>query len=245
MEFTYESYLELISLIKERGYVITDYENYKDVNKAVILRHDVDLSVEKALKMATMEYEIGVKSTYFVLVTSPFYNIFMKDVQKRLKTILSYGHDIGLHFDELNYGEEDYLINGDIRDFIFKEAHVLEQVIGKKIRAVSMHRPSEKTLKSNYDFYPMINTYGHTFFNEFKYVSDSRRVWHEDVKEIVKLGKYNNIQILTHAFWYNDIEISLRESFEKYIFYAKENLYNNLNNNIKNFNEIIALNELI
>lgn len=242
MEFTYEAYLKLIELIKKHGYTITDYENYSSFNKAAILRHDVDLSIEKSLKMAKIEYDAGVQSTYFVLLTSPFYNLFSKESQDMIKEILSCGHNIGLHFDEVKYSEENGCVKDSIKSFIFEEANILEQVTGEKVKFVSMHRPSEKTLKSNYDLYPMINSYGNTFFNEFKYVSDSRMAWREDVNEIVKSGKHKNIQVLTHAFWYNEESLSLKESFERFLSAEMRQLYKNLGDNIRDFNEIISLN---
>lgn len=244
MEFTYEAYLKLIELIKENGYTITDYENYSRFNKAAILRHDVDLSIEKSLKMAKLEYDAEIQSTYFVLLTSPFYNLFSKESQDMIKEILSYGHNIGLHFDEVKYSEDNSCTKDSIKSFIFEEAYILERVTGEKVKFVSMHRPSEKTLKSNYDLYPMINSYGNTFFNEFKYVSDSRRVWREDVHEIVKSGVHKNIQVLTHAFWYNDKEVSLKEAFEDFVSSSKIKLYGNLSDNIKNLNEILSINEM-
>lgn len=243
MEFTYEAYLKLIELIKENGYTIADYENYSRFKKAAILRHDVDLSIEKSLKMAKIEYGAGIQSTYFVLLTSPFYNLFSKESQDMIKEILSYGHNIGLHFDEVKYSEKNGCDKDSIKGFIFEEAHILEQVTGEKVKFVSMHRPSEKTLKSNYDLYPMINSYGNTFFNEFKYVSDSRRVWREDVNEIVKSGNHNNIQVLTHAFWYNEVEKSIEESITEFIESACFERYDALKVNITNLNSIYKMND--
>lgn len=243
MEFTYEAYLKLIELIKENGYTITDYENYSRFNKAAILRHDVDLSIEKSLKMAKLEYDAEIQSTYFVLLTSPFYNLFSKESQDMIKEILSYGHNIGLHFDEVKYSEDNSCTKDSIKSFIFEEAYILERVTGEKVKFVSMHRPSEKTLKSNYDLYPMINSYGNTFFNEFKYVSDSRRVWREDVNEIVKSGNHKNIQVLTHAFWYNEVEKSIEESITEFIESACFERYDGLKANITNLNSIYKIND--
>lgn len=239
MEFTYKAYVNLIKLIKDSGYTITDYENYKYSDMAVILRHDVDLSVDKALELAKIEHKLGIQSTYFVLVTSPFYNVFSRDVNEKLRSILSYKHNIGLHFDELNYSKQYYDMNGGIRGVIFKEADILENALNRKIKFVSMHRPSENTLKSNYDLSPMVNSYGNTFFKEFKYISDSRRIWHEDVQKVIQEKKYKNIQILTHAFWYNVIERDITESIKEFIKSAYVERYDGLNENITNLGEIL------
>ena len=68
LEFTYRAYQELIELLKKNNYEVCDYYNYKKFNKCVILRHDVDLSLEKALELAKLENSLGVYSTYYVLL---------------------------------------------------------------------------------------------------------------------------------------------------------------------------------
>lgn len=57
----------MIGLLREKGYSFADYLNYSNFNKAVILRHDVDFSLEKALEMAEIEKKEEVQSTYFIL----------------------------------------------------------------------------------------------------------------------------------------------------------------------------------
>ena len=77
MEFTYASYKNMLHLLREEGYVITDYHECNSYHEEdiVILRHDIDCSIEKAVKMAELENGMGVCSTYFVLVSSEFYNV--------------------------------------------------------------------------------------------------------------------------------------------------------------------------
>lgn len=55
MNFTYESYKELINLLREHRYSFTNYHNYKQYEKPVILRHDVDSSLDKAVTLAKVE----------------------------------------------------------------------------------------------------------------------------------------------------------------------------------------------
>ena len=44
----------------------------------MISRHDIDYSIEKAVELAALEAEENVKSTYFVLLSSEFYNLAAK-----------------------------------------------------------------------------------------------------------------------------------------------------------------------
>lgn len=58
MEFTYDSYWRLLKKIRDRGYRITDYKNWQRGERSVILRHDIDTDISKAVKMASIE-EMG------------------------------------------------------------------------------------------------------------------------------------------------------------------------------------------
>lgn len=103
MDFTYRTYVDLINLLKEKGYQFTSYEDYDNFHRAVIFRHDIDNSLERALKIAKLENENNIKSTFFVLLSTDFYNIFSKESNSILKEIISLGHEVGLHFDEKRY----------------------------------------------------------------------------------------------------------------------------------------------
>ena len=81
MEFTYDAYKNLIRVLKKNKYVITDYHNYQNTEYPCILRHDIDYSLEKAVRFAQMEASMGVRSTYFVMITSQFYNVLSGSVQ--------------------------------------------------------------------------------------------------------------------------------------------------------------------
>ena len=50
MKFTYEGYGDLIDSLKNNGYGFADYENYRQFEKCVILRHDVDYDLQRVIK---------------------------------------------------------------------------------------------------------------------------------------------------------------------------------------------------
>ncbi len=239
MEFTYDAYRALIKKIISSGYDICDYANIIDAKRAVVLRHDVDNSLEKARDMAKLEYGIiqgGVKSTYFVLLTSDFYNLYSKKSISLIKEIIDMGHDIGLHFDEKRY---DIKTIEDMKKYVYKEIEILEMLLDYKVTSISMHRPSKMTLENDIQFDGLINSYGKYFFNDIKYVSDSRMNWREDVNEVIDSDKYNKIQILTHAFWYSDNKENMRDKINEYIDNASVERWDLLNDNFTNLEEVI------
>lgn len=242
MDFTYKSYLDLIYLLKNENYSFTNYKDYKNIDKSVIFRHDIDNSLERALKIAKIENENCIKSTFFVLLSTDFYNIFSKQSNEILKEIINLDHEIGLHFDE-----KTYEINNkkDLEYYIEYEKNILEKSLGIHVDTVSMHRPSKWILENDIQFKNIINSYSKEFLKQFKYLSDSRMHWREDVIGVVGSERYDKIHILTHPFWYSeDKNSNLKNKVSEFIKEANSERYYQMKNNIKNIDEIFMEDEL-
>ena len=236
MEFTYKAYRDLIEKLKQNDYHITDYYNCNDIVNPCILRHDIDISLEKALVFAKLEQELKVQSTFFVLLTSDFYNVFSERSREMIKKIITCGHKIGLHFDETAYAMND---RGGIVGQILYEKKLLESICQREISVVSMHRPSKGLLDTDLEIPGMINSYSRKFFKEFKYVSDSRMRWREDVMKYVQEKTYDKLHILTHASSYHENPHSMGESLSEFIESARMERYNILNQNFTNLSEVL------
>lgn len=244
MQFTYECYKALLQKLREHGYEIADYESWRQKKRCVILRHDIDYDVHKAVEMAEFEQEEEAASTYFVLLTSDFYNVFSRGTNQALHKIISCGHTIGLHFDEVRYP----FLAGDpegIRQKIAEEAEILGTAVGQKITTVSMHRPSKEILDADLQIPGIINSYGKVFFKDFKYLSDSRRRWREPVEEIISSKQYERLHILIHAFWYNRQEIDLHDSVVRYVNGGNRQKYVWLEDNITDLGAIMPPEEVL
>lgn len=241
MKFTYEAYKNMILNLKKNNYEIIDYKNYKVKEKAVILRHDVDFSLEKALEMAELENRLNVSAIYFVLLSTDFYNVASKKSTEIIKKIINLGGIIGLHFDEQKYQVET---KEDLIEYVKYEADILSKIIGEKIEIVSMHRPSKKFLEMNLEIPEMINSYQKEFFENFKYVSDSRMNWRENIEEIINSNKYEKLHILTHPFWYEDKEDTMKNKLEKFLENSVINRYHALDDNLKDLESVISKEEI-
>lgn len=241
MEFTYLAYQNMLHLLKENGYDIVTYGKGLEYKKHAILRHDVDMSLQKAVELATIEYDEGVVSTFFLLITSDFYNIFSIESRKALKRLMSFGHRIGLHFDETSYCIKS---SEEMIEKILYEKRLLEQVVEKDVLVVSMHRPSKQTLELDLKIPGMYNSYSKAFFHDYKYVSDSRRKWREPVEQIIVSGEYPRLHILTHAFWYNNADVGIIEAVHQFVNGANQDRYKALNNNLTELSSIMAMQEV-
>lgn len=249
MQFTYDAYRKLIYTLKEHNYQLTDYHHYKEVTRPCILRHDIDYSLDKAWELAKMEAISRVQSTYFVLLTSDFYNVFSKHSRNVLKNIAKLGHTIGLHFDEVTYLSDENKITEDMDyslrskqliGLIQKEAEILSCALDLNVDTVSMHRPSKFCLECDLKIPGIINSYGWEFFKGFKYLSDSRRHWREDVLGYIREEKFERLHILTHAFWYHDTEINLNDTLTDYLERARQDRYDLLDRNFTRLNDALV-----
>ncbi len=248
MDFTYKGYEQMLRLLKKQGYQFINYDDAK--NKlcdndlfVVIMRHDIDMCIDKALLLAKLEKDMGVKSTYFVLLTSDFYNVFSRSNTEKLKAIMSMGHEIGLHFDEMQYadlgGAEDKVV-----ERIVQEARILEKALGQPVKKVSYHRPSKSILEANLEIPGMLNSYGTEFFRDFKYISDSRRCWREPIRDIILSGEFHRLHILTHPFWYNEEEKNIHDSLLEFVAGANKDRYNILRENIRDCEQLLKDGEI-
>jgi len=243
LEFTYGAYGRLIGKLRACDYTLCSYHDWKAADKCVILRHDVDYDMDKAVEMAERENDLGVRSTYFVLLTSDLYNVFSMENGRKLRRITDLGHEIGLHFDEVRYPE----LRGDMQQTasrIIEESALLSSAAGCKVTTVSMHRPSREVLDADLKIPGMINSYGSEYFKGFKYLSDSRRRWREPVEEIVEAGTFPKLHILTHAFWYNDEELTIEQSISGYINGGNGARYKIMESNITDLESIMSRSEV-
>lgn len=241
MEFTYAAYKKIINFLRQNGYQITDYHNFETAERCVILRHDIDNDLGQAVRLAEVETQDKVRSTYFVLLRTDFYNPASRKSLEQLHHIQSLGHEIGLHFDEKAYPEgtpEETVMR------ILYERDILSSILGTSVTTVSMHRPSKTTLEADLKIPGMVNSYGKTFFCDFKYLSDSRRRWREPVEEIIQSGEYNRLHILTHAFWYHKKDESIETTVGRFIGSANWERYGQMMENITDLPSILKKDEL-
>ncbi len=233
MDFTYKCYRKLLKKIADLGYVFSDYENWMLQKKCVIMRHDVDESLKSALRIANIENEEGIQSTFFLLLKTDMYNVASYKSLKYIREIIALGHNIGLHFDECAYDNKD-----DLEKKILDEAKILSEICEERVRFVSMHRPSKEILESDLDIPEMQNSYSKIFFKEFKYLSDSRRNWREPVEQILESEVYPRLHILTHPFHYHESDMSLKDNVCIFLSSALVERYQSISENITGIDQL-------
>lgn len=198
-DFTQDNYRRLLQLAKQH-YTFLSYDNLPTTEKILLLRHDLDFSVHAACRLARIEAEEGIKSTYFLLLHSEFYNLLEKEVSDCVREIMSYGHRIGLHFDPTYYGieDEDQLIK-----HLQFEKTIIENLFSQPINAFSFHITSPFTARcEQWQYADMINVYAH-YFKQIGYCSDSNGYWrHQRLEDVLRAGQHKQLQVLIHPeYW--------------------------------------------
>ena len=204
MIFTYDCYIDLLEAFRANGYRLIPFREASDpFMPEVIVRHDIDLSPVKALRLAKREHNAGVRATYFVMLTSAFYNPFDKENEYAIKSIMDMGHEIGLHFDISKYQGSG---PAALEPSILKELELLTYFVDKP-ESISWHIPDRQYINKRIPFLNDIginNAYDPFFFSGYKYISDSNMNWREDPEEHIDTERFQKIQLLTHPIWYND-----------------------------------------
>lgn len=208
--FSYDDYREIIRIIKATGRY-TDYKHALERDKFVLMRHDVEYSVERAYDLSKVEESMDFTSTFFFQWTNNSYNLLSRRNLDMIKDMHERGQTIGLH----------YALNGltDMemaRKQIEKEINMLSEMCGFQIDTFSVHRPSKDILRANIKIPGILNAYQDEFFtfaeevNEntpvaVKYLSDANHIWRYGYPDEANINGNDKVQILVHPFaWHKN-----------------------------------------
>lgn len=94
--FSLPHYRELLEAAKAGGYRFAGFDRPPEPGD-LIIRHDVDLSLEAALEMAEVEADAGVSSTWFLMTRSVFYNLLSEEGERTIARLRELGGRVAHH----------------------------------------------------------------------------------------------------------------------------------------------------
>jgi hypothetical protein len=171
--FDLPHYGELLDAARSGGYRFAFFDRAPEPGD-VLLRHDVDMSLEAALTMAELEAEDGVASTYFLMTQSDFYNLDSRAGRVAVARLRELGHRIGLH------------------------AIHPERALDERFDPVfAWHTPDPDYMTEPVE--GLVNVMQPGFFEPERYRSDSNRHWrsgcpHDELAQ----GSFEWLQLLVH-----------------------------------------------
>ena len=171
--FDLEHYRELLRAATVGGYRWTFFDAEPQAGD-LFLRHDVDLSLDAALRVAELEAEQGAAATYFLLTESVFYNLASSEGRTAIARLRELGHRVGLHA-------------------VWPNASLDERFDP----VVAWHNPDAEYMSTPID--GAVNVMQPPWFAPATYRSDSNQHWrHGCPHEELAAGAFAWLQLLTH-----------------------------------------------
>ena len=196
-EFSLIGYKSLIEDLFSHGYTISNFREVATESKHLIMRHDVDMCLDAAVEIATIENQLDVAAHYFVLLRTEMYNLFSKRGMAAIESLLSLGHQIGLHLDASLYS------NDELEEAAEWEAGCLQCITGREVDMISFHRPAKSLLGRADMLAGRHHAYQPKYFTDIAYCSDSRGRWdHGHPLDLQAVKKGQALQLLTHPIWW-------------------------------------------
>ena len=215
-EFTYKEYEILLKTIitERKNLCFSDCYNPNLPQKFFILRHDVDFSLSAAMEMAIFEAERNIKATYFLPLSSQYFNLLSKEYRSIPRQFLELGHEVGLHYDVEAMNKCSYT---DPNTQLRCEIDILSQLAGDFIKSISQHNPSVSGKDPFVDNQDFINAYDTQFTMSMGYYSDSCGAWRNSTYELFNSNKIpDRFQLLIHPFFWTKVSDSRWEKLDKW-----------------------------
>ena len=170
-------YGELLDAARAGGYRWAGFDT-EPRDGDLLLRHDVDLSLEAAVRMAELEAEREARATYFLMTDSVFYNLASPVGEGALARLRELGHGVGLH------------------------ARYPRAALDERFDPVlAWHNPDPGYMSAPVE--DAANVMEERFFSPATYRSDSNQHWRSGCPhEALALGQPPWLQLLVHpAIW--------------------------------------------
>jgi hypothetical protein len=176
MDFTVKKYKELLNSLLNQNYTFQTFNEFlqNPEDRAIVLRHDVDLLPLNSLRFAKIQAENNLKGVYYFRAVPESWD------EAIIKEIASLGHEIGYHYENLTTCNGD--IHNGIKDF---ENNLIALRKLAPVYTICMHgspmsKYDSKELWKHYDYkdYEIIGEpYFDVDFNMVFYLTDTGRRW--------------------------------------------------------------------
>jgi hypothetical protein len=185
--FDLDHYGELLSAARAGGYRFAFFDRPPEAGD-LLLRHDVDLSLDAALTLAELEAEAGASATYFLMTRSVFYNLASPEGERTLARVRELGHRVGLH------AVHPHLDLDDRFDPV-----------------VAWHNPDPEFMREPLD--GAVSAMQAPYFDPDHYRSDSNQHWRSGCPhEELAGGRFEWLQLLTHPEIWVYPGVTMRET---------------------------------
>jgi hypothetical protein len=191
-------YRTLLSTALESGYAFLPFDEHDTTADELVclLRHDVDSDLGAALDIARIEAELGVRSTYFVMLRSPVYNAFSRANHELVEQILELGHHLGLHYEPAFAPRA----GRTHEDQIDAEQRTLADMFGAPVRVVAFHQVS---LAPGSEAIEVRDAVKATYLPGYEFIADPNKSdWVLEAFTAFRDRLHARVQLLVHPMWW-------------------------------------------
>ncbi|RJR46514.1 MAG: hypothetical protein C4567_02220 [Deltaproteobacteria bacterium] len=217
--FHYDYFRELLTVAKDK-FVLHLLKEAPLVlaagaGPALLLRHDVDVSLKRAYAMAEIEHRLGVAATYMVLADSPLYRLATPESRGIIRDLQAMGHEVALHFAAPADPGEDEGRWQELESRVLGAKALLEDILQAEVASISFHKPITRLLRGPLKIFNLVNAYSRELMDW--YLSDSRGRWREG-EPLPKLRQPAKplLQLLIHPIWWGETHLGAMERMEDF-----------------------------
>ena len=221
--FTYDYFVRMLNAVKEKFNLrlLGDGLAAAIAQSQLFLRHDVDVSINKALTMAEIEAEHGIQATYMFIPHSRLYDI--RHDRELLRRFIDLKHEVALHFDVDEHGRVKQATIADVLMDIEQDCQIISDITGESVRSVSFHRPMPQFLKGELSIEGRTNAYSAVLMES--YISDSKGEWRNgEPLPYLQAAVTPVLQLLVHPIWWGVRHMKSRERLEEFYLNATAGL---------------------
>ena len=227
-----DNYKKFINTFLENDYKDVFFNELTSDKNQLIIRHDVDLDCELAYEMSNIEKDMGIKSSYFFLLTNESYNLLSDRNKKIVSKIKNNGHNISLHFDCSLYD--------DFRKGLKEEISIFESVFDVKLDIVSIHKPTDIFMEERNDIDFIGNTYEDKYFQNTSYHADSGGEFrYGNPLESDSFKRNDNIHLVVHPVWWTMDKILDVSVVDELLEKKNNRLKTHFKQTVKNYKEYV------
>jgi len=178
LDFTQDKYRELCEAAVNSRYGLFTVGAYLTAQnlprKYIVLRHDVDVMLGDAVRMAEMERGMGIKTTYYFRFNKKVFQPHL------IGEIASMGHEIGYHYETLDKAKGDYTKAIQIFEHELEEFRKIAEIKTICMHGNSLTKWDNRDLWTKYDSRDL-GIIGEAYLSfdsaNITYLSDTGRTW--------------------------------------------------------------------
>ena len=205
--FSYNEYRNIIRLIEQHLPIIDFAAVTSKTSEFCVIRHDIEFSIDRAAKLAEVENQLGISTTYTVQLRNNTYNALSEKNIEQIHYIKSLGHCIALH------QNPPYMSEKELKKYVLKDIETLEHYYGFEIDRYAFHRPKQEQLAMYLEIPGKINCYGKKYFHYFNgekpdlnvtYLADSNHQWKYGHPIEIDFSAVPKLQLNVHPYSWSD-----------------------------------------